>query len=30
LNVSTGLSIVLTMAIIFTIIFSVQKVKKLA
>ncbi len=30
LNISTGLSIVLCMAIIFTVIFSVQKVKKLA
>ncbi|RKG30696.1 zinc ABC transporter permease subunit ZnuB [Acinetobacter tianfuensis] len=29
LNVSTGLSIVLTMAILFAVIFSVQKVKKL-
>ena len=30
LNISTGLSIVLCMAIIFAVIFSVQKVKKLA
>lgn len=30
LNVSTGLSIVLTMAILFAVIFTVQKVKKLA
>lgn len=30
LNVSTGLSIVLTMAILFAVIFSVQKVKKLS
>ncbi|MGE8560078.1 MAG: zinc ABC transporter permease subunit ZnuB [Acinetobacter sp.] len=30
LNISTGLSIVLTMAILFAVIFAVQKVKKLA
>ena len=30
LNISTGLSIVLTMAIIFAVIFTIQKIKKLA
>ncbi|MFV5464846.1 metal ABC transporter permease, partial [Acinetobacter sp. 207] len=30
LNISTGLSIVMTMAIIFAVIFSVQKVRKIA
>ena len=30
LNISTGLSIVMTMAIIFSVIFSVQKVRKIA
>ena len=30
LNISTGLSIVLTMALLFTGIFTVQKVKKIA
>ncbi len=30
LNISTGLSIVMTMAIIFAVIFSVQKVRKMA
>ena len=30
LNVSTGLSIVLTMSILFAVIFAVQKIKKMA
>ena len=30
LNISTGLSIVMTMAIIFAVIFSVQKVRTMA
>ena len=30
LNISTGLSIVMTMAVIFAVIFSIQKVRKMA